>query len=506
MKTHLVFALLTIALLALVISQSRERTLTFQDIISQAQTLAAEPYAAVKEVDSSRLKTLNYDQYRDIRWKEEQTLWRRLGLPFQVKFFITGHLNNASVNLFQVNRDSARPLNFSSEYFNFGPQANHLTALDKLSAGYAGFRVHYPLNKPDYLDEVMVFLGGSYFRAVAKNQHYGLSARGLAIDTISDQAKEEFPVFTSFWLVQPGSNDRHFKLYALLDGPSVSGAYEFVVEPGESTRFDVHAVLFFRKKVEQFGIAPMSSMFWYGENTSNRFGGFRPEVHDSDGLLIHNADDEWVWRPLSWGINTQVNSFVANQTKGFGLLQRDRDFSHYQDLEANYEKRPSTWIEPRGDWGAGSVKLIQFPTKDEYWDNVVAFWQPAKSPQRGDRMDLSYTLWWQSGDPRSEPLARNVATRIDYQDAPYFRIFVVDFAGEELAKLPPETPLQADISASNGGVLDKVQVQKNTNDNTWRATFTASTQTLQKPIELRCVLRQDGRPLTETWTSTWIPQ
>jgi glucans biosynthesis protein len=506
MKTHLVFALLTAALLALVISQSRQKTLTFQDIINQAQAAAAEKYRPVKDVDSERLRTLTYDQYRDLRWKEDQTLWRRLGLPFQVKFFTTGHLHNAPVDLFQVNRDSARPLKFSSDYFDFGGGVKHLTALDRARAGYAGFRVHYPLNKPDYLDEVMVFLGGSYFRAVAKDQQYGLSARGLAIDTVSDSGKEEFPVFTSFWLVQPGSNDRRLKLYALLDGPSVSGAYEFIVEPGEATRFDVHAVLFFRKKVSQLGIAPMSSMFWYGENTSNTFGGFRPEVHDSDGLLMQGAGDEWIWRPLSFGKKTQVNAFVADHPRGFGLLQRDRDFSHYQDLEAKYERRPSTWIEPRGDWGPGSVKLVQFPTDSEYWDNVVAFWQPARSPEAGERLDLRYTLWWQKGDPHPPALATTVATRVDYQDAPYFRVFALDFASEELSRLAPETPLQADLTADNGGQISKVQIQKNTNDNTWRVTFTASTETLQKPVELRCILRQDGRQLSETWTSTWIPR
>jgi len=507
-KTHLIFGLLAVALLALVISQSKQRTLVFEDVVRQAGALAAKAYEPVKEVNSSRLRSLTYDQYRDVRWKEEQTLWRRLGLPFQVKFFMTGHLNKTPVTLYQVNLDSARPLQFSTDYFDFGPQASHIASTLGINAGYAGFRVHYPLNRRDYLDEVLVFLGGSYFRAVARDQAYGISARGLAIDVIPEDSREEeeFPHFTDFWLVQPGSTDRRLKIYALLDGPSVSGAYEFVVEPGDVTRFDVRAVLFFRKEVDQLGIAPLSSMFWYGENTSNTFGGLRPEVHDSDGLLLHNDNDEWVWRPLSWSKDVQVNTFSANHLKGFGLLQRDRAFDHYQDLEAKYERRPSTWIEPRGDWGAGLIKLVQFPTKDEYWDNVVAFWQPARKPQAGEQLELSYSLFWQPADPLPPRMGRAVATRVDYQDAPYFRIYVVDFAGDDLAGLPPESQPQVEITASNGGVADKIQVQKNTNDNTWRATFTASTSDLRKPVELRCQLRHNGKPLTETWTTTWVPR
>lgn len=506
MKTHLIFALLAAAMLALVISQSRKDTLSFENVILQAQNLAAEPWQPVQAVDSQRLQKLNYDQYRDIRWKEDQTLWRRLGLPFQIKFFITGHLHNTPITLFQVNRDSARQLKFAADYFDYGPLASDLNVLDKASGGFSGFRVHYPLNRPDLLDEVLVFLGKSYFRSLAREQVYGLSARGLAIDVHTPATKEEFPKFTAFWLVQPGANDKRLTLYALLDGPSVTGAYEFNVTPGDATRIDVRSVLFFRKKVVQLGIAPMSSMFWYGENTSNTFGGFRPEVHDSDGLLIRGSNEEWLWRPLSWSKNTQVNTFAADHLKGFGLLQRDRNFNNYQDLEVHYQKRPSLWIEPQGDWGRGEVKLVQFATDNEYWDNVVAFWEPDKAPEKGDRLELAYTLHWTGDEPSPRTLGKSVATRIDYQEAPYFRIFVVDFAGDQLAGLPPETPLQIDLSADNDAVLDKIHHQKNINDNTWRVTFTASVKTLHQAVELRASLKQNDIALTETWTSTWIPQ
>lgn len=506
MKTHLIFALLAAALLALVISQSRRHSLVFDDVVRQAQLLSVEPWQPVKAVDSERLQTLTYDQHRDIRWKENQTLWKRSGLPFQVKFFMTGHLHPTPVSVFQVNRESARPLKYSADYFDYGSLVSHLTDLDKVAADFSGFRVHYPINQSDLLDEILVFLGGSYFRSLGRGQVYGLSARGLAIDVVSKTGKEEFPKFTSFWLVQPKSNDKRLIIYALLDGPSVTGAYEFIVTPGDTTHMAVRTVLFFRKKVEQLGIAPMSSMYWYGENTSNTFGGFRPEVHDSDGLLVLGSNDEWIWRPLSWSKNTQENTFEADHVKGFGLLQRDRDFSNYQDLEAHYQNRPSLWIEPQGDWGKGSVRLVQFATDNEYWDNVVAYWEPEKAPEKGDRLELSYTLHWRGNDPVPSTLGRNIATRIDYQEAPYFRVFVLDFQGDELARLPPETPLQMDLSATNGALLDKIHLQKNENDNTWRVAFTASVETLHKAVELRASLKLQGTALSETWTHTWIPQ
>ena len=269
-----------------------------------AQAIAAGRRLSTAPVLPKELRDLNYDQHRAIRWKDEYTLWRREGLPFQVR----GRFPD--------------------------------------TVGYAGFRIHYPINKPDVLDEVVVFLGASYFRAVPKDMIYGPSARGLALDTAVEKREEEFPAFTKFWLRRPERFAKRMTIYAMLEGRSVTGAYQFTVEPGVETRMHVRAVLFFREKAEHAGYAPMTSMYWFGENTSNTFGDFRPEVHDSDGLLIQRSNGEWLWHPLAWSRQLQLNVFADDHPKGYGLLQRDRDFNHYQDLEALYHKRPSLWVQP----------------------------------------------------------------------------------------------------------------------------------------------------------------
>jgi glucans biosynthesis protein len=497
MKTHLVFAVMAALLLALVIAQSKRKTLTFDAVVAQAKGRAGEPYVPAKEVDSKLLRELNYDQYRDIRWRDENTLWRRLGLPFQAKLFFTGNLHSKPVTIYQVNRDGTGPVRFAPEFFDF--EKHSIPAAEAAKAGYAGFRIHYPLNRSDYLDEAFVFLDASYFRAVAKDQGYGLSARGLAIGTLG---KEEFPDFTTFWLVEPAPGATDMKIYALLEGKSITGAYEFQIFPGQETRMNIRAVLFPRRDIKDPGVAPLTSMFWFGENTSNTFGDFRPEVHDSDGLQIERGNGEWLWRPLSWSKQLQVAVFEEEHPRGFGLLQRDRDFEHYQDMEARYHQRPSVWVKPQGDWGKGAVHLVQLPAKGEYEDNVVAYWQPEGGFQKGRRYEFAYSLTWFGENPAIPPLGHCLFTRIDYQDTPYYRMFVLDFSGAELSKLPYDAKVVADTWIG-GGAIKEVLVQKNNYGDSWRVSFIASSDQLSKPIELRCALRFEGRPLTETWTYTW---
>lgn len=498
MKTHMVFAVMVAALLALVIAQGRQTTLTFDAVIAQAEALARQPHVPVKPVGSPTLRGLDYDAYRDIRWREEKTLWRKLGLPFQVQFFLSGHLHSKPVTIYQVNRDGAGPVRFSPDFFDFGK--NRIPPEEAAKSGYAGFRVHYPLNRADYLDEAFVFLGASYFRALGRDQAYGISARGLAIGTL---AKEEFPDFTTFWLIEPAPGATEMKIYALLEGKSIAGAYEFQIFPGAETRMNVRAVLFPRRDITDPGLAPLTSMFWFGENTNNTFGDFRPEVHDSDGLQIERGNGEWLWRPLSWSKQLQVAVFEDADPRGFGLLQRDRDFTHYQDMEARYHQRPSVWVRPQGAWGKGAVHLVQLPTENEFMDNVVAYWQPDGGLKKGARHEFSWSLTWFGESQNIPPLGRTLFTRVDFQDASYYRMFVIDFAGSELSKLPFEAPVVADTSIAGGEIKDVI-VQKNTYGDSWRVSFIASSAGIgTKPVELRCTLRLDGRPLTETWTYTW---
>jgi glucans biosynthesis protein len=468
-----------------------------------AQKLAQKTYENTSPPISKELDNLDYDAMRDIRWKEEFTLWKDRNLPFQVKFSQRSGYLRSKLTIFTISPEGIKPFPYSSNYFDFGRTKLKESSLPDV--GFGAFRIHYAINNPSYLDEAIVFTGPSYFRSLAQNQVYGLSCRGLAINSGIYGMTEEFPVFTTFWLEQPSPNATEFTFYALLDSPSVTGAYQFKLRPGRETQAEVTATLYFRKSIEHLGIAPLTSMFWFSENTSNHFGDFRPEVHDSDGALIANSKDEWLWRPLENYSDIHFNSFQDENPKGFGLLQRDRNFDHYQDLEVNYQLRPSCWVEPIGEWGKGAVTLVQLPIPDETIDNIVLYWQPAKASVAGNKMDVSYRLHWFMDNPQLPPLARVSATRINHATRlfPNPRI-ILDFTGHNIDNLNDKDLPHAEVSATSGVPITDVQVIRNPLEHSLRVSFVVPDK--DKLTELRCQLqRADGTPLSEVWTYTWRP-
>jgi glucans biosynthesis protein len=473
-----------------------------EQVAARARTLAAEPYRdRRREVPAwMMVGETTYDQWRDIRFRPDASLWRDDELPFQVQFFHPGLYYGRSIAVNVVEKGTARAVPFSRRLFDYGK--NDFADRIPDDIGYAGFRIHSPIKSPEYFDELIVFLGASYFRAVGRDHVYGLSARGLAIDTVTAVA-EEFPNFTEFWLVEPSRDAREMVIYALLDGPSVTGAYAFTVTPGEQTRVDVEARLFFRRSVDRLGIAPLTSMYFFGENSRRRFDDFRPEVHDSDGLLLHSGEGEWLWRPLENPRTITVNAFATTNPRGFGLLQRDRDFASHQDLETRAERRPSAWIVPQGDWGKGAVELVQIPTDTELNDNIVAFWRPADVPGPGDSRTFAYSLFWQGNDPALPPGGRAVATRQDAGTLEGGRRFVVDFAGGSLASDGPDTVLQAVVDGS-GGSIEDVHLTWNDAIGGWRLGFQVK-PAATTPVELRAYLARGADVLTETWTYTHLP-
>lgn len=467
----------------------------FQTLATRAQDMARHAYQPAPEIPSF-LRNLSYDQYRDIRYRPAEALWRRQDLPFQVQFFHPGKFFPRSVDIHVLENGREQLVPFSSARFDYGK--NHFTESLPGSLGYAGFRLHYPLNRPDYYDEVAVFLGASYFRSLGRNEHYGLSARGIAIDTAQPKG-EEFPVFRSFWLEKPKPGATSMTLYALLDGPSVTGAYRFVIKPGDSTAMTVHARLFFRRSPQVLGVAPLTSMFLHGENSWRHFKDFRPEVHDSDGLALLNGNGERIWRPLRNPEHLRVGAFQMQDPKGFGLLQRDRDIDHYQDFEAHYESRPSAWITPLGNWGKGEVRLVEIPTPDETNDNVVAFWSPSHTPVKGESMDLDYRIDW-GYRPAEKPAGGYVvATRRGIGDKPGTIRYVVDFKGGKLDSLAAGSPVKADVWVGRTGRVIRQQIEKNPATGGWRLSFQVQ-PTGTGPLELRAFLRQGSETLTETWS------
>jgi glucans biosynthesis protein len=474
----------------------------FAAVRSHAQALAQKPYQPPENKIPGFLLDLDYDAHRDIRFKPARSIWRDEGLPFQLQFFHLGLYFREPVRIHLIEGGAVRDFDFDASLFDYGK--NRFSEPLPPDLGYAGFRVHSRINKPDYFDEVIVFVGASYFRAVAKNLRYGLSARGLALDTAAD-GPEEFPIFREFWIEKPAKTSKNLTIYALLDGPSVAGAYRFVVTPGTDTVVDTQVALFARKAVRRFGVAPLTSMFWHAENSETDFGDFRPRVHDSDGLLMNAGSGEWIWRPLRNPMKVEVAAFQDHDPKGFGLLQRERDFVAYQDLEAHYEDRPSTWVEPVGKWGPGSIWLIELPSDKEINDNIVAFWEPKDPPKAGESLELAYKLHWYADDPVRPPRGRTLATRVGALTDSDETIFVIDFGKGELAKLPPSAQVTADVSANEGAEIRHVVTEYNPYTKGWRVAFRLAAGDSENPIELRCFLKNADKALTETWSYRWTP-
>ena len=472
----------------------------FEDVAALALKQARAPYRVPDRNQPAELQALTYDQYRDIRFRPDHALWRADSLPFEVMFFHVGKANER-VKMNEVAGAKARHIPYDRADFDYGK--NTLSPEKWGDLDFGGLRVHYPLNGSAYKDELIVFLGASYFRALGVGARYGLSARGLAIDTVGGQA-EEFPRFTEFWLVKPAPDARTLRIFALLDSPRASGAYQFDVVPGEQTAVDVRARLFLRAPVATLGLAPLTSMYYFGENQPHRVD-FRPEVHDSDGLMVATGDGEWLWRPLINPLQTLTTSFSMRELRGFGLMQRDRDFRSYEDPEARYELRPSAWLEPTTDWGAGRVELVQLNTPDETNDNVVAYWVPDRQPAPGEPLDFSYRLHWQGTQViRRPPGAWVTQTRVGrgYRAlAPNEQQFLVDFAGPSLEALPPGADVKAVVSAPANGEIVETNAYLVEPTRAWRLMVRVKQLDPSQPTELRGFLQTGTDVLTETWSN-----
>ena len=500
------FVTLLIAGLAATLTAATAEKFDYARLQARAQELARKPHAPPKGEVPEWLRALTYDQLRLIEFGGANSLWRREELPFQVQYLHPGFLFDRMVHLHEVKGGVASPIPFRREYFNYRDHYRTMKPGDVPDTmGFAGFRVMFPLDGPRAgHSEVGSFAGASYFRFLPRGAAYGLSARGLALNTWEPEG-EEFPMFTEFWLEQPAPKAKSVNLYALLESASVTGAYRFTVTPGEATTVLVKATIFCRKNAKVFGVAPLTSMFWHAEN-SDVTRDFRPEVHDSDGLLVHNGAGEWIWRPLVNPKGVRVSSFADDNPRAFGLLQRDRDFEHYQDLEASYHARPSLLVEPVGNWGKGAVRLVEIPTTTEFDDNIVAFWVPEKLPPAGEAIEMEYRLTWalqKVGPPAG--FARSTRHGKSARYEPGMERFVVDFDGAGLRQLPADARIEHLVTVGEGAKLNHATLQKNAINQTWRVAFTIRPDGTNRPVELRCFIRRGQESLTETWSYLWNP-
>jgi glucans biosynthesis protein len=472
----------------------------FEDVVRQAELASRAPYNSPVRPPPAELQALSYDQYRDIRFRPDHALWRSEKLPFELMFFHLGKFQTQPVRINEVTSGGVRHLGYDASSFDFGN--NKLSPRQWGDLGFAGFRAHYALNANKYKDELIVFLGASYFRALGAGQIYGLSARGLAIDTVGGQ-QEEFPRFAEFWIERPTADARVLTVYALLESPRTNGAYQFDIRPGETTTVEVRSRIFLRPGVATLGIAPLTSMYFFGENQPHRTD-FRPEVHDSDGLMVASGTGEWIWRPLLNPKATLVTSFAMPELRGFGLMQRDRNFSSYEDGEARYELRPSAWVEPLSAWGPGRVELVQLSTGDETNDNIVAYWVPLKVPEPGQPLDMKYRLHWQGAKQQRPPDGWVVQTRVGRGYAALAddeQQFAIDFTGPTLASLPADAPVKAIVSApANGEILERNAYRLEATG-VWRMTLRVKLLQPSQPTELRGYLQRGEDVLTETWSN-----
>lgn len=483
------------------------RPFDYATLKGRARALAAAAYVAPDRTLPPAIAALDWDQYQSIRYRKDHALWIGDDTRFLAQFFHPGLFFKLPVRMHEVVDGQAREIPYDAAMFDRSRSGLDAKATPP-GLGFAGFRLN---RRSDPDRDFAAFLGASYFRAVGVEGQYGQSARGLAVDTGTGR-DEEFPDFTEFWLERPGAHSDTVVVYALLDSPSISGAYRFAITPGDVLAMDVDCALYPRKTIERLGIAPCTSMYQVGENDRRMDWDWRPEIHDTDGLAMWTQAGEWIWRPLCNPAHLRFNMFADENPRGFGLLQRDRNFDHYQDDGVFYDRRPSLWVEPKHGWGAGSVQLIEIPTPDESFDNIVAFWNPRDKPQPGQELLFGYRLSWGAQPPGVPPQARCVATRtglggrIGFKREVWSQRFAVDFAGGTLAELGKRNAIVEPVLQATRGRIETVSARPLHAIGGYRVMFDAvPPDTSTQQIDLRLYLRDASGALGETWLYQWTP-
>jgi periplasmic glucans biosynthesis protein len=483
---------------------------SFDALKKHAKDMAGAPYVAPPSPSPEVLNRIDYDAHGRIRFKTDLALWANGPSEFPVTFFHMGRFFQKPARMHVVEGGQAREIVYDSTYFDM-PEDSPARQLPQ-NSGFAGFRFQEArTGKLDWrLNDWVAFLGASYFRAIGELYQYGLSARGLAVDVAVFGKNEEFPDFTHVYFETPQAGSNTVTVYALLDGPSVSGAYRFVMQRAAAIIMDIDSAIYLRQDVSRLGMAPLTSMYWYSEKAKTTAIDWRPEIHDSDGLALWTGTGERIWRPLNNPPRIITSAFSDESPKGFGLLQRDRNFDHYLD-GVYYDRRPSLWIEPQGSWGRGSIQLVEIPTDDEIHDNIVAMWVPAEPARAGQALELRYRMHWSAEEPYASPLARVVATRFGNGGQAGttrpkgVRKFMVEFLGPPLAKLPNGVIPRPVLTASRGEFTNLLTEAVPDNvPGHWRTQFDLSV-TGTEPVEMRCYLRNGDEVLSETWLYQYHP-
>jgi periplasmic glucans biosynthesis protein len=471
---------------------------TFNWLMEEAQKRAQQPYSPPDGNLPPALKDLNYDGYRAIKYRRDKALWANESSQFWVEFYLRGYLFHRRKEIFILEGGRAVKTPFSRILFDYSGSPIQPEQVPG-DLGFAGFRLLYPINQPDHRDEFISFLGSSYFRAVGQDQIYGASARGLAIDLGSP--KESFPYFGAFWIEHPPASADKMNVFAMLDDPNATGAYHLGIQPGNETIVEVQARIFARTNLKNVGLAPMTSMFFYGPNGPHRLEEERPQVHDSDGLLIAENSGSWIWRPLWNPTAVSLSTLKIDSIKGFGLMQRDRDPGHYRvDTDTLFQKRPNVWVEPLEPWNGGTVCLSELPSAGEGQDNIAVCWIPPEGMQAERSLSLRYRLHFGSTAPAGRDIGEVVQTR--WFEMPEGRThFDVDFGLKDNG-VTDSSQKPTGIATTTNGQVTPAQVQKDPTGKYWRVSFDL-TPDKGKVAELRAHLESAGNRLTEIWSFAW---
>ncbi len=464
-----------------------------QVVVDTARSLASRPFEPLPQAPE-RLRALDYSQYRQINFQQDAAVWGNSPTPFSIQLFAPGFLYHDLVDIDIVENGRSRSLEIGADSFRVPePEIGQLIA----EVGrYAGMRLHYPINREDYADEFLVFQGASFLRGVSAGQLYGLSARGLAID-VAEATGDEHPIFRHFWVERPSSSQQAMVVHALLDSPRITGAYRFGIYPGAPTRVDVDATLFPRENLPHVGLGPLTSMFMHGPADPSDTPDYRPAVHDSHGLAIERGNGEHVWRPLMNPKTLQVSAFIDENPRGFGLIQRDREFADYEDLEARYDRRPSAWVKPLGDWGRGEVRLVEIPSDSEANDNVVAYWRPERGLKAGEEFQFSYRLTWPDDVPGLRRVSRVARSAGGLKLFSEQKEVMIDWSDTG-----PVDQLSLEASVNVGRIVE-TNLQQNAFVDGTRA-FVFFDPGDANTAELRVVLRREGEATGETWLYRWL--
>lgn len=472
------------------VSNTDGKPFSHNTVVELARKLAQKPFIEPKKAPEA-LAEIDYSTYRQINFQQDAAIWGNAPTPFSVQLFAPGYIYKQLIDIDVVENGKSSPVEVSELSFRVPNES--IGKLLEEAGKYAGFRLHYPINRNDYKDEFIVFQGASYFRGVSKGQVYGLSTRGLAIN-VADPMGEEYPLFRKFWIERPSSHQEAIVVHGLLDSVSVAGAYRFAIYPGDPSRMGVDVMLFPRQDVPNIGLAPLTSMFMHGGIDRSDIADYRPAVHDSEGLLMEKGNSEKIWRPLNNPRGLQVSAFMDENPKGFGLMQPNRKVDYYQDLEAKYHLRPSAWVEPTGDWGKGRVELVEIPSDSEANDNIVAYWKPEKGLKKGQSFAYAYQLTWLDSVPKAEGGVSVVRSAGGRKLATDKNEIVIDYSHISAADT---SHIRVDASISSGAILES-RIESNPSINGARVFITFDPQDADV-AELRVQLSNKDKPIGMTW-------